>query len=179
MATKNDYIIPNEGLSDGLHHFNFAIGREFIEDNSLEELKDISLEVSMNVNKKEKLFVVDLEIEGVIHTKCDRCLENLELPVFYENTFYIKVGVNREAELDNEDDILFFKEGAPHIDLTQYIYESVILAIPLKKVHPDDKDGNITCNSEVMRILHRNNKKNEKNKPIDPRWDVLKNLDLE
>lgn len=179
MATRNDYRIPYEGLSDGIHSFQFQIGKEFIEENSIEDINSISVDVVLGVDKKDKIFTIDLSLQGLFISKCDRCLDKIELPIEYENRFIVKTGIRKTDEMVYSDDILYVKEEENTIDLYHYIYESIILNIPIKKTHPDDEQGKPTCNSEVMRILYRNNYKNEKNRNADPRWDALKNLNLE
>lgn len=179
MATRSDYKIPYEGLEDGSHSFRFQIGKEFIEENGIEDINSISVDVDLEVNKKEKIFTIDLILKGQIHSKCDRCLDNLDLPIEFENRFIVKTGIHKTEELVYEDDILYVREDENSIDLYHYIYESIVLNIPLKKTHDEDAEGRPTCNSEVMRILYRNNLENKKNKNADPRWDALKNLNLE
>lgn len=179
MATKRDYTIPYEGLKNGTHHFEFEIGQEFIERNKVDDIKSLDIKVDLIVNKKEKIFTIDLSLSGNVFTKCDRCLEKMKLPILFDNRFYVKTGIDKDSHFENDDDILYVFEGENTIDLSHYIYESIVLAIPLKKVHPDDNENRPTCNSEVMRLLYTNNRKNNENKPSDPRWDALRNLDLE
>ena len=61
------------------------------------------------------------------------------------------------------------------IDISQFIYELIILSVPTKKVHPKVLDG--TMNSEALTKLKELEIKKEKTAPTaDPRWDKLKNL---
>jgi uncharacterized metal-binding protein YceD (DUF177 family) len=64
------------------------------------------------------------------------------------------------------------------VNVQQYIYELIVLSIPLKRVHPGVEDG--TLDSEVLDKLEELSINNNENKndedEIDPRWDKLKNL---
>mgnify|MGYP001022005601 CR=1 FL=1 len=70
--------------------------------------------------------------------------------------------------------------------IAQYIYEMIVLSIPLKRVHPGVKDG--TLQSEALEKLktmtakkevkekNKENKQQQNQENIDPRWDKLKQL---
>jgi len=60
-------------------------------------------------------------------------------------------------------------------DLSTYIYEFIHLGLPARLLHPDDENGNSTCDPEMLRLL-------EKLAPagtVDPRWEALKKLKTE
>ena len=70
--------------------------------------------------------------------------------------------------------LLLLPADEHELDLKQYIYEYIHLALPIKRVHPDDKNGKSTCDPEMLKKLkeHIVNNENEN----DPRWDELKKL---
>ena len=81
---------------------------------------------------------------------------------------------------DNEE-LLILPFGEFEIDIAQYIYEMIVLSIPLRRVHPGIKDGSL--NTEALTKLkeltikeQKKEKKEEKEENIDPRWDKLKQL---
>ena len=50
----------------------------------------------------------------------------------------------------------------------------IVLAMPVKKVHPGVKDG--TLDSDLLKRLEELQPKEEKLKNNDPRWNKLKDL---
>ena len=64
--------------------------------------------------------------------------------------------------------------------IQQYIYESIVLAMPTRRIHPGIEDG--TLKSEILTKLEElRPKQSEENTEsesdtTDPRWDKLKNL---
>jgi uncharacterized metal-binding protein YceD (DUF177 family) len=82
---------------------------------------------------------------------------------------------------DNEE-LLILPHGEFQIDIAQYIYEMIVLSVPLRRIHPGIKDGSL--NTEALaklkeltvEKLKKDNKKEEKEENIDPRWDKLKQL---
>ena len=62
------------------------------------------------------------------------------------------------------------------IDLKQYFFECIELSLPLQKVHPDNPDGSIGCDQEMLRIIKNHSINDSKEEEIDPRWNKLKDL---
>jgi uncharacterized metal-binding protein YceD (DUF177 family) len=56
------------------------------------------------------------------------------------------------------------------IDVSQYIYEMLVLNLPYKRVHARMKD----CNQEVLNKLREF--ESHEDQESDPRWDALKKL---
>jgi uncharacterized metal-binding protein YceD (DUF177 family) len=77
---------------------------------------------------------------------------------------------------DEDDEILIIPHGEHQINVAQYIYEMLVLAVPQKRVHPGVLDGSLK--SETLERLKELQPKEvkENKKEIDPRWDALKKL---
>jgi uncharacterized metal-binding protein YceD (DUF177 family) len=81
---------------------------------------------------------------------------------------------------DNENEaLLVLPHGEHQVDVSQYIYEMIVLALPAKKVHPGVLDG--TLKSEALETLQKLGVKELKEQKeaieeTDPRWDALKKL---
>jgi uncharacterized metal-binding protein YceD (DUF177 family) len=80
-------------------------------------------------------------------------------------------------EFNNEnEELLILPHGEFQLDVSQYIYESIVLSVPFKRVHPGVKDG--TLETEAFETLDKLAPKdeNKENEDIDPRWENLKKL---
>ena len=79
---------------------------------------------------------------------------------------------------DENESILIIPHGAYEINVAQYIYELIVLAVPQKRIHPGVEDGSL--NSDILEALEnlspKGIKKTNSNKDVDPRWDSLKKL---
>ena len=69
--------------------------------------------------------------------------------------------------------------GAYEINIQQYIYELIVLSVPIKRIHPGVEDG--TLSSDILEKLKElspklDDEQKEDNKEIDPRWNTLKKL---
>jgi len=76
---------------------------------------------------------------------------------------------------DDNDEILIIPHGEHQINVSQFIYEMIVLSIPRKKIHPGINDG--TLKSDILEKLEELKPKEKKNlNEIDPRWEDLKKL---
>jgi uncharacterized metal-binding protein YceD (DUF177 family) len=55
-----------------------------------------------------------------------------------------------EEEHPFEGDILWINPADAQLDLEQYIYESIVLNLPLSRVHPEDVHGTPLCNPAML-----------------------------
>ena len=77
---------------------------------------------------------------------------------------------------DENDEILIIPHGEHKINVAQYIYEMIVLAVPQKRVHPGIEDGSLS--SDILKKLEELEPKEvkENKEETDPRWDALKKL---
>ncbi|MFI5172057.1 MAG: YceD family protein [Chitinophagales bacterium] len=174
MKDLREYQIPFVGLKLEVHHFNFVLEEDFFAhfENSL--VKQGKVFIDLAFDKRDRLFVLNFDVSGAIETDCDRCGQMFSLPIHGNYTIYVKVGDEREEDTDNED-VVWIGEGDSILELSEIIYEFVHLSIPIKKTHPDRKDGKPGCDPEILKLLGTEESDDEK-KEIDPRWDILNNL---
>jgi uncharacterized metal-binding protein YceD (DUF177 family) len=84
-----------------------------------------------------------------------------------------------EAFNNDNEELLILPHGEFEIDVAQYIYEMIVLSVPLRRVHPGIKDGSLKTEALTkLKQLAVKEKKEEKKEEenIDPRWDKLKQL---
>ncbi len=172
MGTFEPLIIPFSGLSLGNHHFDFQIGDSFFENIECSEVQGGEVQVSVMLERQERMLVFDIAFHGFLTTPCDRCLDPFPFPVEGEERLYVKFGEDFHEE---SYDVMVIPKSEHRIDLTHIVYEMLILMLPYQRVHPDDEDGNTTCDPEILaRMEHL-----KANQGEDPRWDALKNIRLD
>ena len=165
------YTIPLIGLKEGRYTLDFKIGNEFFELFEESEVKEGSLIANVKMDKRSTHLDLLIEVSGSVRVSCDRCLEVFSQPISSENRLLVKFGKNME---DIDPDILSLPVDANELDLKQQIYEFVMLALPIKRVHPVDKNGKSSCDPLMRKKLEELIIEEEKDN--DPRWDELKKL---
>ncbi|MFD2551468.1 YceD family protein [Bizionia sediminis] len=175
MRELKTFTIPFVGLKLGKHQFEYKIDKAFFDFFDYQDFETVDVLVNLELNKKTTLLELHFQISGHVGVSCDVTNEPYNQPL--ENTFDLVVKFG-EAYNDEEIDLLVIPHGEYEINVQQYIYETIILAVPTKLTHPGLEDG--TLQSEILDKLEelspKENKEKKDNEEIDPRWNTLKKL---
>ena len=133
-----------------------------------------ALHVSVSIRKMTGFFDLQFHTEGVVTVSCDRCLDDMEQPIVADNHLVVKLG----NTYSDDDDTVTIDENEGILDLSWFIYEFTMLAIPIKHVHAPGK-----CNSAMTQKLNElsgavRSGEEEAEAPIDPRWEALSKLNI-
>ena len=174
MNKRGSYAVRISGLGEGDHIFSFELDRQFF---GLYEYSDIcegNVNAEVILSKKPGALSLHFNLEGELEVTCDRCLGKFMMGISTAQTIYVKIG---EASGEVDDDVLIIGKDEHEIEIGQYLYEFMMLALPYQKVHPDDKDGHPTCDPEMLKKLDAHRAKEpESSDMTDPRWDALKEI---
>jgi len=174
MEANVDFNIQFSGLKDGVHTFDFQLSESFFENFDNEEFNAVKAKAVVNLHKKPTLMEADFFLEGYVNVYCDLTNEPFDLAVSNSFQLVVKFG---PAYSDDHEDMIVLPHGSHQFNVTQQIYELLVLSVPQKRVHPGVEDG--TMNSDVLEKLDQlkpsaNN--HSSHREIDPRWDALKKL---
>ena len=129
------------------------------------------------MDKKTTLLEFTLDYKGIVNVFCDVTNEPFDQEISGNYHFIVKFG----EEFNNEnEDLLIIPHGSYEVNIQQYIYESVVLSLPSRRIHPGIEDG--TLQSDILDKLEelspRENieYKGTSEDKTDPRWDSLKKL---
>jgi uncharacterized metal-binding protein YceD (DUF177 family) len=121
------------------------------------------------------MLELDFKIRGSVNINCDLTNEPFDQPVENELSLVVKFG--EEFDEVNEE-LLILPHGEHQVEVQQYLYEAIVLAVPAKRVHPKVKDGSM--DSEILKKLEELSPKTVGEKQddgeTDPRWNKLKEL---
>lgn len=175
MEEKNAYTIKFVGLKEGKHQFDYHIKDEFFDFFEYDDFNTADVKVNIELNKKANMLEFTFDLTGVMNLDCDVSTEAYDQKIQNRLDLVVKFG---EEYNDDHEDVLILPWSEYEIDVKQYIYEAIVLAIPQKRVHPGVEDG--TLDSEILDRLEdyqpeaENDNKDEEE--IDPRWEDLKKL---
>ena len=147
MDILKKYTIPYKSLGVGKHHFDFEVDNALFKAFENTEIKNGTATVTVDVVKSASMAELTVAIRGTVTVECDRCLDDLSLPVDYKGSITVKTS---ETPIDFDGDIMWLNPGEDDIPLAQYIYESIVLSLPYQKVHGSDSAGNPLCNPEML-----------------------------
>ncbi|MBO4600606.1 MAG: DUF177 domain-containing protein, partial [Bacteroidales bacterium] len=137
-----------------------------------EELREGKVDFEVVLERRERMLVFTFSFKGMVKTTCDRCLGEMEVPVEGEGHLCVKFS---DTETSEDEDVVFLPEGAYQIDLAQWMYEYVVVSMPMQHVHPEGE-----CDPEMLKFISNEAEESEVRElgeeESDPRWDALKQL---
>ncbi len=172
MEKKNEFLIPVSGLALGSHAYHFEINDDFFDGMDYSEIRQGKVAVDLDVDRQETMLAMHFDVKGTVRVACDRCADEFDQPIESQQDFFIKLGTENAEE---SDDVAVVDADLNAYDVSSLVYEYIILAIPMHRVHPEGQ-----CNPEVMALLSKEDETEaeESTPDIDPRWAALKDIDL-
>lgn len=176
VETKKDFVVKFSGLKSGSYDYKFELDDDFFSGYGNENLQKGKVVFDIVLEKKEKLMKFEADFSGTLNSFCDRCLKPLDIPVSGHETLYVEFG--DEGDESDNDSILIIPESEYQLDLSQFMYECVATAVPMRNVHPDDENGTPTCDGDMLKFLSTEEMepKNSATTVTNPIWDKLKDL---
>ena len=172
MMMNKEFNIPFAGLKVGKHEFGFGVDNTFFEDFDYTEFNDADIAVVVIMDRLTTMLELDIKAQGTVNLNCDLSSEPFDQQIETSLDLVVKFG----EEFNNEDDeILVIPHGEHQVNIAQYIYEILVLAVPPKRIHPGVLDGSLQ--SDILKKLEELKPRETRNsKETDPRWDALKDL---
>ncbi len=172
MEDLKEFNIAFVGLKEGKHLFEYQIDKTFFEAYNFDDFLNSNINVEVVLVKKSTLLELHFFATGNVTVPCDTTNEPFDLKIDTNLPLIVKFG---QEYNDENEDILIIPHQAFQVNVAQYIYEMIVLAVPSKRVHPKVLDG--TMESEALKKLRELEITKEKTvQEADPRWDKLKDL---
>jgi uncharacterized metal-binding protein YceD (DUF177 family) len=129
--------------------------------------------LKVDLVKSNGIIRVHYNLNATIELTCDRSLDLFDYEVISEYEVLFKPGA-----AESEDDRTAIKPlnlSGNIIDINAEVRDSIILSIPVKKIHPRflDEHGNVT---EFQLSVTDDSEEHSESDITDSRWDALKVL---
>lgn len=186
MSKFEPYNIVLKDLKSDTTHFEFVLDDAYFKKIDSPEVQKGNVNAKVTVVKKAAVFELQFLLEGLVLIPCDRCLDDMEQPIQYKDKLQVKFG-SRFAE---ENEIVIVPESDGSINVAWFLYEFIVLNIPMKHVHAPGE-----CNKTMVTKLRRHITRqkddedddsmldfdddddvNVEDNQVDPRWEGLQNL---
>lgn len=159
-----EYKIPFIGLKEGIHEYELLLESKFFEEFELSEFEQGEVNVKITLDKRINMMVVDFDLAGHVFFPCDKCGAQAKLDFEGNEKLIVKFG---DKTSSTDEEILVLGPNEYELDVSQYLYEYVVLLIPARRVHASEDE----CDQDV---LHKLDELEDKEEKTDPRWDALK-----
>ena len=168
------FSIQFANLKSGSYDFEFDVNEKFFENFEESEITHGKLKATIALQRETRMLILNFHIKGKVKLVCDRCLDDFDYKIETKNQLIFKFGLETKEETD---EIIIIPESDRTLNIAQYIYEFIHLALPTKRIHPEDKNGISSCNKEIKKKLEQHKAiEVSKEDEIDPRWEELKNI---
>lgn len=161
-------ILNINQLKSGINHFEFEEDEPQIDHQSVsfEQIK-----IKSTIDKRSRSIVVYSRWEGDTEQFCDRCLATFQGHLEDKWTIFYTWD-HDSAQNDDEEIIQVLRADQKEIDLSNGLRESVLLAIPMKKLCSKECKG--LCSQCGTNLNHDDC--DCVDETIDPRWEELRKL---
>jgi len=163
--------IDLKGLADGLNSFEFDLDDAYFKAVNAPEVSRGNVHVSLKIVRTQNdYFTLDFHEKGTVVLPCDLCLDDMEQPIETQQRLEAKFG-NAYSE---DGDLVTVPENEGILDVSWFVYEFILLALPIKHVHAPGK-----CNTAMIRVLEEHSAArsgSEDEKSMDSRWEALLKL---
>lgn len=191
MSKFGLYNIVLKDITDSsVRVFEFDLNDEYFAKIDSPEVKKGQIKAEVFVQKRITTYELNIKLDGFIIIPCNRCLDEMEQPIRYDDKIEVKFGKN----FSEENEIVIVPEADGSINIAWFLYEFIVLNIPIKHVHLPGE-----CNKgmvdKLKRHITRQKDDEEDNdlfdietddddpidtdEPIDPRWGSLQNINFD
>ena len=128
-------------LPFGTHAVECHLDESFFNTDEQIEVRRADVDVTLTVTRKsESTFRLEISCRGTVTTACDRCLEDLDLPVDVDYRLNVE---QMGTELDDSnDELLIVPSDWRELDAAPIVRDTVLLAIPMTHCHENEDDCN-------------------------------------
>jgi len=190
LGKFDKYKIDLKGMQADTCQYEFLLDNLFFANIDGPEIQKGKINVVLTVKKVSHAFEFSFQTEGIVKIPCDRCLDEMEQLIATSDKLMVKFGHEYTEEGDN---LIVIPEEEGEINVAWFIYEFIVLAIPMKHVHAPGKCNKTMTNKlnkhlrtssdddddslgETFEVSEEDNTIEDTDERIDPRWNDLKKI---
>lgn len=189
MDKLKNYTIVFSSLPFGVTDYTFEISQSFFDLFEIEtDFENPAITIDLDFEKRSSMLELIFRINGTIEVPCDITGEKFDQKISNEAKLIVKFGDEFD---DTDSEIWIIPRDEYELNVAQVIYELIMTALPIKRVHPEVLAGNV--DPEIAELLDEysiydldeintsededeENDDDDNNEDIDPRWAKLKDL---
>jgi len=162
MEYLDQYSIPIQSIQLGLHQYKFEIEDAFFNyfENAL--IKSGKYDVNLILEKKENQFVLNFQIDGFFNASCDRCMTKIDIQTSIEKLIWVIYSNENQVD-DLDENIICIDESEYKFNVSDLIYELIMLSMPMSMTYDCENDPNPKCDFEILKYLDREIEKSKGN----------------
>ena len=149
MKDLKEYVIPVGRLGLGVHQFAFEADWSFFQHFENSPVDQGRFDVQVALDKDHDHWLATFEVKGMTDTACDRCLAPISLPI--SGSYVLIVKFEDEEQQETEDsDVVYVARDTHTWNVAQYIYEFILLSIPVQKTYDCEEENPPPCDFDAL-----------------------------
>ena len=155
MANRRAFEIAFVGLKPGIHQFSYELDDKFFVEKGAQDFANATAKVKLLLEKSTGFMLLKFEIGGKAEVTCDRCGNPLKMELWDEFKMLVKLVDNPQEmnEQEEDADVFYLPRTESHLDVSDWIYEFVMLSVPMQRMCSIEEMGGPQCNKEVLAKL--------------------------
>ena len=155
MGSRRKFEIAFVGLKQGDHEFNYELDGEFFKEKGA-DTENITANVKLLLEKNAGFLLLKFVVGGKAEVNCDRCGNLLAVDLWDEFRMVVKLTEDPDKmnEQEEDADVYYISKTESHIDVSDWLYEFVMLSIPMQHICGNDEKGHSLCNEDVLNRLN-------------------------
>src|ERR1035437_473678 len=187
MSKFELYNLVLKDINDETRVIEYDLDDAYFKKIDSPEVQRGNVKSKVSVHKKLNTFELQFQLDGSITIPCDRCLDDMEQPIHYKEKLQVKLG----EKFSEEDEIVIVPESDGGINIAWFLYEFIVLNIPIKHVHATGECNKTMVVKLKKHITRQKDDTDDDNSSLefdddddftteevqtDPRWDGLQNI---
>ncbi len=191
MGKYSQYKIDLKNLPNETTTYSYVLDQKFFDAIDHEEVRKGNVKAELSVRRTVDAYEFNFHLFGTIQIPCDRCLDEMSQEIDATDRLVVKLG---EEYSEDSDELVTIPQDEAAINIAWYLYEFIVLDIPIKHVHEQGKcnkamvskyrqhqavsisDGDDEDNLLDDSLNDDDSIDDSSEENTDPRWDELKKL---
>jgi len=157
MQHRREFDIAFVGLAPGEHYFQYIVRDEFFVPFGKQDFEKCNANVKLTLEKNTNFMQLKFDVDGSVESSCDRCGNTLTIQLWDEFKMIVKLVDNPEEMNNSEEDpdIYYINKTESILSIANWVYEFVLLSIPMQKECAKNANGESNCNTEVLAMIQK------------------------
>lgn len=166
--------------------FEYEVTDKFFEDITYSLIHSGSLNVRLELDKRQTMMIAKFSVIGNVSTDCDRCTAPMKLNIKGEFQLVYRFGL----EESDDESLVVLHPDEYQINVKDPIYELITVSMPSRTIHPPGE-----CDEDMWKLVQEytinsgsddedefdsddefDDDEDDDDPDDDPRWSLLKNL---
>ncbi len=142
MGKYSQYKIDLKNLPNETTTYSYVLDQKFFDAIDHEEVRKGNVKAELTVRRTVDAYEFNFHLFGTIQIPCDRCLDEMSQEIDATDRLVVKLG---EEYSEDSDELVTIPQDEAAINIAWYLYEFIVLDIPIKHVHEQGK-----CNKAMV-----------------------------